>query len=110
MIHGQKTAMRPVEPTDLTFLREMANDRVVATSVIGWDFPLSDHGQIGVVGISRPRWENRRFIIEDAAGRSVGMTGLWDIDWHNRSAATGIRNCTRTVLPIPALPRTRSRQ
>ena len=91
MIQGQKTAMRPVEPDDLPFLRELANDRVVASSVVGWDFPLSDYGQETWWDSAAHDQRTRRFVIVDDTGASIGLTGLWDIDWHDRHALTAVK-------------------
>jgi RimJ/RimL family protein N-acetyltransferase len=91
MIRGQKTAMRPVEPADLPFLRELANDRAVASSVVGWDFPLSDYGQAIWWESAAHDARTRRFVVLDEAGTSIGLTGLWDIDWHDRHALTAVK-------------------
>src|SRR5680860_327650 len=83
--------LRPIEREDLAFLRDLANDPVVRKNVVGWDWPLSMADQ--------ERWfeggpntaETQRLIVESDRGVPLGMTGLWDIDWRNRSALTALK-------------------
>lgn len=84
--------LRPIERSDLPFLRDLANDPVVRANVVGWDWPLSLAGQ--------ERWFDggtdsdyaRRFVIERIEdGVPLGITGLWDIDWRNRTAMSAIK-------------------
>ena len=83
--------LRPVERDDLQFLCDLGNDPVVRAQVVGWDWPFSL--------ASQERWfdggpdtdTTRRFIVTDASGNPVGLTGLWDIDWHNRTAMSAIK-------------------
>ncbi len=98
MIEGKQVRMRAIEERDLAFLREMTNHAYVAARVVGWDWPLSDFGQ--------GRWwekayndkNNVRLIVEDFDGVPLGMTGLWQIDWHNRSALTALKMHPDRVL------------
>lgn len=83
--------LRPLEERDLSFLRELANDREVRKNVVGWDWPLSDAGQQSWFGHSVNDPRTRRFIVESEEGQSLGLTGFWDIDWRNRTAMTAIK-------------------
>lgn len=83
--------LRPIERADLPFLRDLANDPGVRENVVGWDWPLSIDGQ--------ERWfqrgvdsdHTRRFVVEHEGGGSIGVTGLWEIDWRNRNAMSAIK-------------------
>lgn len=83
--------LRPIEREDLAYLRDLANDPVVRGQVVGWDWPLSLAAQERwfAGGVDTPNI--RRFIILDGSGVPVGLTGLWDIDWHNRAAMSAIK-------------------
>ena len=91
MIPGKLTRMRAVEPADLSLLKEIANDRFVASLVVGWSWPLSDYGQGKWWEGAHNSANTKRFMVEDFDGNAIGMTGLWDIDWHNRHALTALK-------------------
>ena len=86
-----KVILRPLERSDLPFLRDLANDPEVRSNVVGWDWPLSLAGQERWFDARVDTLSTRRFIVEDDSQRSVGMTGLWDLDWHNRNALTAMK-------------------
>lgn len=91
MLSNESIRLRPIERSDLPFLTALANDPVVRRNVIGWDWPFSLAGQ--------ERWFDRgiesdaarRFLVETLEGVAIGLTGLWDINWHNRTAVSGIK-------------------
>ncbi|GAB2518732.1 GNAT family N-acetyltransferase [Paramicrobacterium agarici] len=83
--------LRPIERDDLEFLRDLANEPGVRRSVVGWDWPLSLAGQVRWFEEGPDSSKVRRFIVEGADGRRIGMTGLWEIDWHNRTAQTALK-------------------
>lgn len=92
MIKGKLLYLRPIEPSDLGFLQELANDALVSGSVVGWDFPVSS--------LDQQRWfdnlplnsRTRRLTVVDLQTHEpIGLTGLWDIDWHNQSALTATK-------------------
>lgn len=89
-MHGG-LSLRPMERNDLLFLRDLANDPVVRANVVGWDWPLSLASQERWFdgGVDTPT--TRRLVIEGDDGTPIGITGLWDIDWHNRTAMTAIK-------------------
>jgi RimJ/RimL family protein N-acetyltransferase len=91
MIQGKRTRLRPIESTDLGFLRDLFNHRLVATSVVGWDLPVSLYSQERWLEATARDSRNCRFLVEDMQGSPLGMTGLWEIDWHNRTALTGLK-------------------
>lgn len=91
MLRNESIRLRPIERDDLSYLTDLANDPVVRHNVVGWDWPFSLAGQ--------ERWFDRgvesdaarRFLIETVDGGAVGLAGLWDIDWHNRTAVSGLK-------------------
>lgn len=92
MISGNSVYLRPVEREDLPFLLELANDAYVSGMVVGWDFPVSLHGQQRWFENSESNTKTRRLMVVDAESKeAIGLTGLWDIDWHNGSALTATK-------------------
>lgn len=83
--------LRPIEREDLPFLRDLANDPEVRRNVVGWDWPLSLAGQERWFEAGIDSATTRRFMVESMDGKPIGMTGLWEIDWHNRSAMVAIK-------------------
>lgn len=84
-------SLRPIEREDLGFLRDLANDPEVRRNVVGWGWPLSlaDQERWFNSGIDTPT--TRRLIVETTDRQPIGMTGLWEIDWRNRSAMVAIK-------------------
>ncbi len=91
MLSGESLTLRPIERGDLVFLRDLANDPGVRANVVGWDWPLSLHGQEQWFAAGRESDHARRLLIETHDGRPIGITGLWDIDWRNRRAMSAIK-------------------
>jgi RimJ/RimL family protein N-acetyltransferase len=90
MIHGLKTLCRSIESADQAFLHELNADPVVRANVVGWEFPSSLNKQTKWFEAQVPS-STHRWIVEDLAGNALGLTGLWDIDWHNRNALTALK-------------------
>jgi len=90
MIRGLKTSCRPIESCDLTFIHELNADPVVRANVVGWDFPSSLTRQAKWFDQQVPSFTHR-WIVEDLEGNALGLTGLWDVDWHNRNAFTALK-------------------
>jgi RimJ/RimL family protein N-acetyltransferase len=91
MIKGKRVVLRAVEEEDLGFCQRLYNDPDVRTVVVGWDFPVSLQNQkqwLDSVGKDK---SNARFIVETLEKQPIGLTGLWDIDWHNRHALTATK-------------------
>lgn len=83
--------LRPVERDDLAFLRALSNEPFVRDHVVGWDWPLSLAGQEAWFETTLRDATTRRFVVEDPAGRPIGMTGLWEVNWRDRSALTALK-------------------
>lgn len=88
-ILGHKVLIRALEKEDLPALTEWHNDPAIARNLVGWSFPLSMAHQEVWFESTLKNQNTKRFAIESIEdGRLIGMTGLWDIDWKNRSALT----------------------
>lgn len=92
MLIGRLVALRAVELRDLDLLTRLANHRTVRNSVVGWDWPVSHLGQDEWLRGSRNNPDTRRLVVTTAdSDEAIGLTGLWDVDWRNRSAVTGVK-------------------
>lgn len=91
MIKGKKVILRPLEESDLDFCQALYNDPHIRDMVVGWDFPSAKRNQkIWFESIIKDK-RNARFIVETKNKVRLGLTGLWNIDWHNRSALIAIK-------------------
>ena len=92
MIDGRLVSLRPTEEGDLDFLAALANDPQIRGMVVGWDWPVATSGQRAwLAGIVQDPGNIRLTILDKQSRSPIGLTGLWDVDWHNRSALTGIK-------------------
>ena len=90
-IFGNKVILRSIEEEDLKFLRDIHNDPKIEKWIGGWSFPLSMRDQkLWFEKLSKNNSTIRLIIEEKSSHESIGMTGLWDIDWKNRNAYSGI--------------------
>lgn len=90
-IVGQKVLIRALEKEDLPALTKWHNDPVIAHNLGGWSFPLSMAHQEEWFMNSLKNNTTIRFAVESIEdGQLIGMTGLWDIDWKNRHALSGL--------------------
>jgi RimJ/RimL family protein N-acetyltransferase len=80
-LYGRIVGLRPVEPDDQDFLRELANHPQVRANVVGWDWPSARPALSAVQPLS---------VVLAATGQIVGHTGLGNVDWQNQSATTRI--------------------
>jgi RimJ/RimL family protein N-acetyltransferase len=80
-----------VEESDLGLMVQWFNDPEIAHLVGGWDFPISLAQQKEWYRGSLQDRRNQRWIIENFDGQPLGITGLWDIDWHNRQALSAVK-------------------
>lgn len=91
MNDSRSVRLRPIEQNDLAFLRDLANDTEVRAQVVGWDWLLSLAGQQAWFSSELTSNSTRRFIVETVSGDPLGMTGLWKVDWRNRTAMTALK-------------------
>ncbi|OPY85090.1 MAG: hypothetical protein A4E65_00197 [Syntrophorhabdus sp. PtaU1.Bin153] len=90
-MEGKYVRLRAVEETDLPFCQLLYNDLELRRLVVGWDFPVSLAQQKRWFETSQQDRNNIRLIIENKEKESIGLTGLWDIDWHDRHALTAVK-------------------
>lgn len=92
MIDGRLVSLRPVEEGDLEFLTTLANDPHVRGMVVGWDWPVAiSRQQDWLAGVAKDPRSVRLTILDKLSKSPIGLTGLWEIDWHNESAITAIK-------------------
>ncbi len=91
MVKGQRVILRVIEDNDLELCQKLFNDPNVRRMVVGWDFPVSMEAQRQWLSSLTGKKNDVRFVIETEEGKSIGVTGLWDIDWHNRHALTATK-------------------
>jgi RimJ/RimL family protein N-acetyltransferase len=91
MLTGRLIGLRPMEVDDLRFLTDLANHPVVRANVVGWDWPVSHAAQADWLRAANGNPSTRRLTVTSPTGEPVGLTGLWELDWHNRSAVTGVK-------------------
>ncbi|MEV4629605.1 GNAT family protein [Micromonospora sp. NPDC049523] len=92
MLTGRLVGLRPMQADDLDFLTDLANAPQVRGNVVGWDWPVARDAQRDwFQGASRDPRNRRLTVVGLGSGEPVGLTGLWEIDWHNRSALTAVK-------------------
>ena len=91
MIKGKQVILRAIEEEDLGFCQQLYNDPDVRAMVVGWDFPVSLQNQKRWFDSLGKDKNNVRFLVETFEKQPIGLTGLWDIDWHNRHALTATK-------------------
>ncbi len=91
MIVGLKTRFRPIEESDLEQLLQWINDPEISHLVGGFSFPLSMAEQREWFQRSHQDKRTQRWIVETLDGVTLGLTGLWEIDWRNRHALTALK-------------------
>jgi len=92
MLSGRLTGLRPIDSGDLDFLTELANHPTVRGNVVGWDWPLSRDMQDDWLRAAHKNPHTRRLAVTKAdSPEPIGLTGLWELDWHNQSALTAVK-------------------
>lgn len=90
MIHGKKVSLRPMEVRDQLYVHDLNADPTVRGHVVGWEWPSSAYQQERWFS-STQRSDTHRWIVADRDDQPIGLTGLWDVDWHNRNALTALK-------------------
>lgn len=92
MYTGTTVGLRPLDIADVACLTNLANDPEVRQLVVGWDWPVEPLAQEEWLKNSNSPANTHRLAVYDLeSGVTVGLTGLWDIDWHNRSALSAVK-------------------
>ena len=91
MITGKNLSLRPIELEDNQLLQQLINDPYVAESVVGWSLPVSLFSQKDWIESNAGRTNCRLVVVDNQTNEAIGITGLWDVDWHNQSAMSAIK-------------------
>lgn len=90
MFRGAHVVIRPIEADDQAFITALNADPAVRANVVGWDFPQSLHQQ--------QRWfadhtesSTHRWLVTAGDGDRIGLTGLWQVNWHDHNAEVAIK-------------------
>ncbi len=97
MIQGKKVRFRAIEEKDLEYMVEWINDPDISNLVVGWTFPISMAEQREWFIKSLNDQNNQRWIVETFDGQPIGLTGLWEIDFHNRHALTALKIGSKNI-------------
>ena len=91
MIKSAKLSLRPVELHDDDLLQKLMNDPYVTGNVVGWSFPVSIFSQKNWIQSNNNNSNYRLAVVDNNSNKTIGITGLWEIDWHNQSAMSAIK-------------------
>ena len=91
MIKSNKLSLRPIELDDDGLLQKLMNDPFVTENVVGWSFPVSIFSQKNWIQSNNNNSNYRLVVVDNESNEAIGITGLWDIDWHNQSAMSAIK-------------------
>ena len=91
MIKSNKLSLRPIELDDDGLLQKLMNDPFVTESVVGWSLPVSLFSQKNWIQANSSGTNYRLIIVDNETNEAIGITGLWEIDWHNQSAMSAIK-------------------
>lgn len=91
MIKSNKLSLRPIELDDDGLLQKLMNDPFVTENVVGWSFPVSIFSQKNWIQSNTNNLSYRLVVVDNETNEAIGITGLWEIDWHNQSAMSAIK-------------------
>lgn len=91
MITGKNLSLRPIELKDDRLLQQLINDPQVLENVVGWSLPVSLFSQSNWIQSNSGGSSYRLVVVDNESNEAIGITGLWDIDWHNQSAMSAIK-------------------
>ena len=92
MIVGKNISLRPIELSDSPILQELMNNPNITNNVVGWSMPVSLLSQEAWIKNNINNKGNFRLVvIDNNTDEAIGITGLWDLDWHNQSAMSAIK-------------------
>lgn len=91
VLKGKRLNLRPIERADLEKLNEWKNDESVYRFLGGGYMPVSiDIQEKWMESMMDTTGNNKRFMIVDTHGKSIGLIGLYDINWIHRTFELGI--------------------
>lgn len=91
MIIGKNISLRPIELSDSTVLQELMNNPHITDNVVGWSMPVSLLSQETWIKNINNGSSYRLVVVDNSTNEAIGITGLWDLDWHNQSAMSAIK-------------------
>ena len=91
MIKSAKLSLRPIELNDDILLQQLINNPLVSENVVGWTFPVSLFSQKNWIQSNTNNLSYRLVVVDNETNEAIGITGLWDIDWHNQAAMSAIK-------------------
>ena len=90
-MEGKYITLRPIKKEDLKCLNKWKNDEEVFKFLGGGFHPISiDQQEKWMDSLIDMTGNNKRFIITDLSGKSIGMIGLYGINWIHRTCEVGI--------------------
>jgi RimJ/RimL family protein N-acetyltransferase len=91
MIKSKLLSLRPIELNDDIILQQLINNPLVSENVVGWTFPVSLFSQKNWIQSNINNLSYRLVVVDNETNEAIGITGLWDIDWHNQAAMSAIK-------------------
>lgn len=91
MIKSKLLSLRPIELNDDIVLQQLINNPLVSENVVGWTFPVSLFSQKNWIQSNTNNLSYRLVVVDNETNEAIGITGLWDIDWHNQAAMSAIK-------------------
>ena len=91
MIVGINVSLRPIELSDSSILQELMNNPNITDNVVGWSMPVSLLSQELWIKNIDSGSNYRLVVVDNSTDEAIGITGLWDMDWHNQSAMSAIK-------------------
>jgi len=77
---------------DLGVMTALANDPRIRAMVVGWDWMVAPDQQVDWLKSANEDPTTRRMtVVNTITDQPIGLTGLWNIDWHNRSALSAVK-------------------
>lgn len=97
MFVGKNLSLRPIELEDDKLLQQLINDPYVSENIVGWSMPVSLFSQKNWIQSNNCGTSYRLVIVDNQNNASIGVTGLWNIDFHNQSATSAIKLLPKNV-------------
>lgn len=91
MIKSKLLSLRPIELNDDVILQQLINNPLVSENVVGWTFPVSLFSQKNWIQSNTNNLNYRLVVVDNETNEAIGITGLWEVDWHNQSAMSAIK-------------------
>lgn len=89
ILKNNNITLRAIEESDIEFIRDLVNDPVMESTIVGWAYPISQRDQENWFRNFSNSDKMIRYIIETNDGERIGLTGLRNIDWKNGTIQDG---------------------